>query len=215
MLSHLPAFAGEFAATGGLYSLGKGLATKATTKIMGEVAKKQTAKVVTQKITEVAIGAAFRTPFVTNTYANITQRRLKLDINENNEVNLKENKESLGKSISKGLLDSYIENISEQSGALFGKITRPLQKVPIIGKLFGTNSKAQAFMAKAGFHGVGEEFFEERFGGVLRALTGLGDENKSTLRNLFDAINKPQQKSQLLSSGVEHCKIPIKYLKKK
>ena len=191
MLSHLPAFAGEFFLTGGLYSLGKNLAGKAASKLLGDVAKKQFLTRAIAKGAGVAVGAGFRTVALSNTYSGIVARRLKTDtskLDENGlgEVELKETDESMAASIGKGLLDGYIETVSEQSGEGFSKI---FGKIPFLGKILVPEGKAGAFMAKTGFNGLFEEYAEERFGGTLRVLTGLDErENVSFGEKLYDAI---------------------------
>ncbi|MCR4881680.1 MAG: hypothetical protein K6A44_07000 [bacterium] len=195
MLSHLPAFAGEFLLTGGLYSLGKNLAGKAVKKLVGDVAKNQLLKRAAIGVTGMAAGAAFRTFALSNTYSGMFARRLKMDtskLDENGlgEIELKETDESVGASIGKGLLDGYIEAFSEQTGEFFGyALTKPLAKIPYLGKVLVPSAKAQGFMAKTGFNGLFEEYAEERLGGTLRAITGLDErENVSFAEKLYDAI---------------------------
>jgi len=191
-LTHMPAFAGEFFLTGGVYSLGKTAATKAATKIAGEITKKQLAKYITKNVAEVAVGAAARSLVLSNTYANIAKRRLEIDTAKlkdgTGELSLKESKESLGESIGKGMLDGYIESVSEQSGAGFNYVlSKPLAKLPL-GKFLVPSGKTKEFMTKTGFNGILEEFAEERFGGFLRGATKLeNDESKSYLENVYDS----------------------------
>ena len=191
MISHLPAFAGEFFLTGGLYSLGKNLAGKAATKLVGDVTKKQFLTRAGVEVAGVATGAAFRTVALSNTYSGIFARRLKTDTSKLDEdglgeIELKETDESMAASIGKGFLDGYIESFSEQSGEWFSKI---FGKIPFLGKILTPQGKAGAFMAKTGFNGLFEEYAEERFGGTLRALTGLDErENVSFGQKLYDAI---------------------------
>lgn len=189
-LTHMPAFAGEFFLTGGVYSLGKTAATKAVTKLAGEITKEQVKKYIAKNVAEVAVGAAARSLVLSNTYANIAKRRLEIDTAKlkdgTGELSLKESKESLGESIGKGMLDGYIESVSEQSGAGFNYVlSKPLAKLPL-GKFLVPSGKTKEFMAKTGFNGILEEFAEERFGGFLRGATKLeNDENKSYLENVF------------------------------
>ena len=103
-LSHLPAFAGEFLLTGGIYSFGKRFAAKTITKGLQKVTQKQLGKFILKNTAETMVGSAFRTAALPQMIVdNYFQRRLKKSSGQDKQGNLialmKENKESKLKTV--------------------------------------------------------------------------------------------------------------------
>ena len=166
MLSHLPAFAGEFLLTGGAYRLGANFVEKAAGKIITNKIAMAVSKVAVGSLTRAAIGLSHRT------INNTLERQINTTL-----YSKPEEQEGVLTSVGKAFTDNYIETLSEQSGAMFGflgskYLGKYLSNIPILKHLI-VSPKAQSLMAKAGFHGIFEEFMEERFGGFLRGVVGL------------------------------------------
>ena len=104
-------------------------------------------------------------------------------------------KESPFTSAWKAFGDIVIENLSEESGALIGKVSGkvlnkiiPKKMATAITKLFKKikpGEKITKLLTKGGYSGFLEEIGEERLGDLLRVVTGVEDFGKD---NVFDSI---------------------------
>lgn len=184
IMSQLPAYGIEFAATGGIYRAGKALGMKGAEKILGKAAERGAGRL--------AAGAAART-------AGVAAQTLAIPTMpaENVMARLASGKdESFAKSLSYGVLDAMIELGTERAGGrmtglgkwLGGMAGKAADKTPlvngikraVVNRYFargGTVEGANAILKKAGFNGFWPELGEERLGEILRgAIPGMSEE---------------------------------------
>lgn len=195
VLTNLPAFAGEIALTGGLFTAGKTAARN-----VGLLAAK---KLLNKSVREVAESAVLRsgvnlagwaagatlqgTVGMPHRVAVDTMQRMlpqmQFSVNERNELEtvVKDSNDGFASALGKAIVNQAIEVGTENAGAFIGKITGlEALKSAVMTKWFKLNptkgwSQFNALLRKSKWDGVLEEFGEERLGELLRAATGLED----------------------------------------
>ena len=198
ILKQLPAFALEFAATGGAYTAGKKATLAGLNKILGEVTEKA-AKSMARRATEWAasraIGAGAQATvggLATGRIPSDFMQRVMPTVTLGNddrgrlEVIAAQEGDGFAEAAYKALGSNYIEFLSERSGGVLGKI---LGKVPGINYAAGLKralvdrflkkypsqgmAGVESFLRRAGWHGMFGEMLEERAGEVGRATLGI------------------------------------------
>ena len=181
----------EFLVTGGLATgagraatswMGKGFAKWIANSAKGTLArtvKKGVAKSVSG-VAKTMVAAGARTLVAPSTYNNIAEQSVR--ISEDGHLDR-------GGNMVKAAVDSYIEQLSEMSGAAFGEVLGGIGRLALgktafdkIGAWFGNNVTMQA-LSRLGFHGLPEEVGEEIFGNALRTITGV---DKEALSRMFE-----------------------------
>jgi hypothetical protein len=182
-VSQLPSFMAEFAATGGLASLGKATATKAGEKLIGEYAKTTAGKIILKAAGFTGGAVARGTLGLGNrTLETMTQRQLDVVLNLREEENW-----ATSALIAWG--DTVIEAASESAGEGLTKAGgMVLNKLPFGSKLTSALEKAwitatggtkgefvRKMFSKGGYSNILGEIGEERLGTALRAITAVDD----------------------------------------
>ena len=181
----------EFLVTGGLANaagraatswMGKGFGRWIAKSAKGTAAR-AAKKVVAKSVSGVAktlVAAGARTLVAPTTYKNIAEQSVQYG--EDGHLDRDRN-------MVNAAVDSYIEQLSEMSGAAFGKILGGAGRLALgktafdkIGAWFGNNMTMQA-LSRLGFHGLPEEVGEEIFGNALRTITGV---DKEALGRMFE-----------------------------
>lgn len=181
----------EFLVTGGLANsagraatswMGKGFAKWIANSAKGtaaRAAKKVTAKTVSG-VAKTIVAAGARTLVAPTTYKNIAEQSVQYG--EDGHLDRDGN-------MVKAAVDSYIEQLSEMSGAAFGEVLGGVGRLALgktafekVGAWFGNNAVMQN-LSKLGFHGLPEEVGEEIFGNALRTITGV---DKEALSRMFE-----------------------------
>lgn len=179
----------EFLVTGGLANsagraatswMGKGFAKWIANSAKGtaaRAAKKAVAKTVSG-VAKTVVAAGARTLVAPTTYKNIAEQSVQYG--EDGHLDRDGN-------MVKAAVDSYIEQLSEMSGAAFGKVLGGVGRLALgktafeqVGAWFGNNAVMQN-LSKLGFHGLPEEVGEEIFGNALRTITGVDEEALSRM----------------------------------
>lgn len=194
VLVNLPAFAGEIAATGGLYTTGSqaarnaGLyaAKKILNKSARDVAESAVLRGVVKTAGWVAGSAVQATVGMPHRVAVDAMKRMvpqlsSMSVNEQGELEklVLDSEDEFASAIGKAILNQSIEVGTESAGAFIGKVTGlEALKSAVVTKWFKLNptkgwSQFSALLRKAKWDGVLEEFGEERLGEILRAFTGL------------------------------------------
>ncbi len=196
ILTELPAFAGEFALTGGLFTLGRKLGKEGVKKLVGKSIRERIEKSFAGRVAVeglgIAVGGAVQTPaFSHRAFAKSIELSLPaVSVTDANTIAVEFAKpdqnfiEAVKNNLGRGFLDTYIEVASERTGvALF-----PVQK--LLGSLKGAilkrwlsknpNRTVGQFLDRVksatAWNGILGEMFEERVGEVARFVTGLDDE---------------------------------------
>lgn len=151
--------------------------------------------------TDATLSTAARTPLMSSTYENITERMTEFD--ENGKPR------STMDALALGISDALIENFSETSGAMIGGLGNALLKKPLqksfgtlLSKMGASGKGVKAFadeikefkkiIEKGGYHGYSEEFLEEVFGTILteaRGLTGIDPNDKQAWEEFWEPEN--------------------------
>lgn len=179
----------EFLATGGLATgagraatswMGKGFAkwiAKSAKGTLARTVKKGVAKSVSG-VAKTMLAAGARTLAAPSTYKNIAEQSVQYG--EDGHLDR-------GGNMVRAAVDSYIEQLSEMSGAAFGEVLGGIGKLALgktafnkIGAWFGNNATMQT-LSRLGFHGLPEEVGEEIFGNALRTITGVDNEALSRM----------------------------------
>ena len=184
VLAQIPAYAGEFMATGGLFTAGKAAGRKAVTAMVGkavrESAEKAAEGLAARALTR-AVGAAAGT--VAQTALGMPHRVAQATLEASlpkmgiadadaGEVAMifQGSTQDFLESLPQGLADMAIEVGSERVGSLL-----PFQGAVLSAWMKKTGGTAETFLARvskqAGWNGVLGEVFEERVGDVARGLT--------------------------------------------
>jgi hypothetical protein len=194
-VSVLPTWMVEFAATGGLYSLGDDAAQKAGEKILGEYAKSKAGQLAL-KTAGWAAGSATRTVALTPKVAGeAAERQLQSVLGMREEDGW-----ATSALISWG--DVYIEALSESAGgALTAAGGALMNKLPFGSKLTGALEKAwmaatggeqgeflRKLASKGGYSNILGEIGEERLGTILRAITDVDDFGAGPDANMIDRL---------------------------
>lgn len=194
-------FMAEFIATGGVASAASSGAKKAVSKWLVQNTKNGLMRELGKGLswgTEAGLSTLARTPLMPSTYANITTPSNQFETDENGETLLDENGNPVLKSEWKvfrdGFVDSFIENLSEMSGAhisgilgiggriagkavpkkvqdVFGNAGDLLAKSKP-GEMFKHFSKSPVwkFLKQGGYDGLLEEWGEEWYGAAVRSV---------------------------------------------
>jgi hypothetical protein len=167
ILTHLPGFAAEFAATGGAFTAGRKVGEKVATGALGKAAG-------------YAAGAAAQTVANPQRVYEATTERLvpqSIEPTADGGVKLPGKDEDFLSALPKGFLDTFIETGSERAGAAIAPAVGKLKsffKAKWLGKVADRTPAAfQKALDKSGWNGVLGEMFEERVGDVARSATGL------------------------------------------
>ncbi len=178
----------EFLVTGGAAKGVERAAQKVFFKGMAKWIGKRTAAKVSKVAAVGLANATFRTIVAPSTLENVMSKTVEYG---------KDGHLHRGKQALVGVVDSYIEQLSEMSGGMFGKILgtpfraadKMLGKFNLgsfrfskLGKWFADTPVMQN-LGKLGFQGMPEEMAEEVFGNALRTFTGV---DKEALSRMFE-----------------------------
>uniref|UniRef100_A0A6M3K9Z4 Uncharacterized protein n=1 Tax=viral metagenome TaxID=1070528 RepID=A0A6M3K9Z4_9ZZZZ len=189
VIAQIIPFAGEFIATGGIFSVGKTAAVKAGEQALKRLATRTGLRILEGKLAKygldvagVVAGGTLRTPVAgaTRIPAATLQKQL--------EATLTGDEEKVWQSALKAFGEQWVEVVSESTGGLFKPLIAPVKGQLVKVGLFKAFVKAnpgksakdvRRVFEKLGYHGVLEEMLEERVGdvghGVLEKL-GLSDQ---------------------------------------
>lgn len=185
VLSALPAFVGEFALTGGVYTAGKKAALKGLERLLTKeglaIAERKLAGRVARKVATGLVGAAAQTlpAGATRIPAGVLYRQ--------------QEGQEFGAALRDTLTDQFIEIASERAGGLLSEIPLPKKLAAIrdavtarwIDKVPGrTAEQLQKLVKKSGWNGPLGEIFEERVGDAAKYATGLQPSPIPTLKQL-------------------------------
>jgi hypothetical protein len=192
ILTELPAFAGEFIATGGLYTAGKVAARKAIRQGAGAAVRKSVERVVGRTAASLAVravgatsGAALQASANVPRIVGATLQRAMptwaVGEDETGEAALVlvEAGKSFAQALPAGYADTLIEYVSERAGGAITHIPGVSRLVALQGRVLeriagGDKGKLGQLLKQvgsgAGWHGVIGEMGEERFAAVLRAV---------------------------------------------
>ena len=190
--SMLPGFMIEFISSGGLATMTKFAAKKG---LMG-LAKRTVARTALQPH-RIAEGFTDR------------QTQASLDLTDKGIEIAKQSAESPITSAMKSVGDVFIENLSEESGAIFGKVASkiiPKGLTKSMEKVFARlhpNEAVSKLWTKAGYHGFLSELGEERIGDLMRAVTGVDDFGADNPHNVMDRVvsSLPNWEQLLVEAG--------------
>ena len=207
-ISILPTWMLEFAATGGLASLGDDVARKAGEKVLGRYVKTKAGKIAL-KTAGLTAGAVVRssTGLIPRVVEKATDRQALVEIGLKGE-------EGWATSFAKAWGDTAIESFSEETG---GAITKGLgsvaKRLPFGKKFVGllqkswmskTGGTADDFtkltLKKLGYSNILGEVGEERLGTILREATGVSDREGKIHTRIWEGIKEDFQPENL---GVE------------
>jgi hypothetical protein len=199
ILSYLPGWAVEFAATGGVAKLtsepAKQFATKAATKYAGKTTGKIAGKLARVGVSGVTRATILQHRVVDNAIKRGLPHGMKVD--EKGNYDFVWSDENPFTSYAKAFGSTIIESATEEMGGEF--ITPLLNKLPLASKLTGAlrrawlklnpNKSALDFVekmsTKLGYNGIIEEIGEERLATILHSLAGTEDYGgKNRLDNL-------------------------------
>ena len=198
VLGQLPAFAGEFAATGGLYTAGKEVATKGSLFLAKRFLKKSAEELLENRALRMAVqGTAWAAGSMVQASVGMQHRVLAetmkaqlpqfsaMSVTEQGDVEetIKDPNDGFLKSWGKATLSMGIEVGTERVGATMSAI---LNKVPGVEAVKAavsarwmkmnpgkTWNQYKALLAKGGYDGVLEEVGEEYVGDLMKAVAGL------------------------------------------
>jgi hypothetical protein len=192
----IPGYGIEFALTGGAYTAGRKLATKAA----GTAAKSVTRKVA-EGIATRAVGVAAQTAANPQRIVEETSNQLlkNLNITKDQAGQLSvilQDDVGFAEALTKGVLGTAIELGSERAGGMLARGAGALwNKLPFaskaaalraavvsryLGQPGATVEKLQDLLNKAGWHGVIGESLEERVGEVGRGVAGVSEDYGTT-----------------------------------
>jgi len=176
-VSQLPTWMLEFAATGGLASLGDDVAQKVGEKLLRKHVK-TTAGKIAMKSAGLVTGAVVRTStgLLPRVGEKATERQVLIEIGVASE-------EGWGKSLAKAWGEIVIESATEESGKFIsagaskfaGKYMPRLRDVWIALTGKTADDFATKMLTKAGYSNILTEFTEEEIATILRGVTGVSD----------------------------------------
>jgi len=196
VVSMLPAFAGEFYLTGGIYRAGAKAAEKTAVTTLKKLLGKNAKALIEKKMVQLGIksaagvvGGTLQTPVmgglrIASETIERTMPELQLSENEKGEVVaiITGEGESLLPAMTKAFGNQWVETVSEHSGGLFLRLGKEAKntaiKHGILKSFFKANpnvdvSKFKDIVTKFGYHGIINEMLEERVGEVGRGVLGL------------------------------------------
>ena len=196
ILTELPAFVGEIALTGGLFTAGRKLTKEGIKKLVGKSIRERIEKSFTGRVAletaGIAVGSAVITPvFPHLILAKSIERSLPaIDATDVNNIAVEFAKpdqsfvEAVTSNLGAGFLDTYIELASERTGVALLPVQRLLGNLK--GAIFkrwltkNPNRTVDQFLDRVksatAWNGILGEMFEERVGEAARFVTGLDDE---------------------------------------
>jgi len=199
----LPSFAGEMAATYGIYTFGRKAGMKGAQKILEKLLKEGGEELIDRRLTRIAIksaggitGGTLQTPFagITRIHAGTVKNmmpNIKATIDEFGEISVMVNDpgEDVGIALLKAFGEQWVETVSEHSGGLFSELGEPIMKSGIISSFMRANpnksvSEFKSMLKRFGWNGIINEMLEERVAEVGRAVLGLDDWKLPTLEQL-------------------------------
>jgi hypothetical protein len=209
-VSQLPTWMIEFAATGGLASLGDDVAQKAGQKLLGKYVNTAAGKVAL-KTAGLTAGAVVRTSIglLPRVGEKATARQALISIGVAGE-------EGWATSLAKAWGDVAIESFSEETGGLITKgLSKGLSKLPFGGKFItslqddwvkltgGTaDNFATKMLQRGGYSSIIGEVGEERVGTLLREATGVSDREGTFGERIWEAMQEDFEPSNLGSEIV-------------
>lgn len=192
VVSQLLPFAGEFIATGGIFSFGKTAAIKGASIALKKLVTRAGASMLEKRLAQMGLQ-------VVGTVAGGTLRAIvtgvvrvpALTLEKQLQATLTGDEESVWNSAVKSFGQHWVEIVSESTGGMFGAVANPIKGQMIKAGLFKAFLKANPAKAtgdvkkvfeRLGYHGILGEMLEERVAdvghGVLYEL-GLGDQKFS------------------------------------
>jgi len=188
-LVNMPSFMAEFAATGGIATVGKTATKKAIKKYVENYLGKEFKETLGVKILAGIAGGTVQTPFVAATRipAGTIERMIpeysfKTDEDKNVLFNIESQGDGVFEAALKSFGDSWVETVSERSGDLFkyggNAVKDSLIKAGLLKSFLKANpgatpAKFMQIIKKTGWDGVFEEMGEERLGEIGRAVLGI------------------------------------------
>ncbi len=198
LVTQLPAFGVEFGLTGGAYTGTKKVVKEAGEAILkrgvqhqiGKAAAKSLPGTVARKIAGAvlprAAGGAAQTAAMPHM---IVENILRRDMPEYEssrddagilDLVIKEDDEGFAETVGKGVLDAYIEVLSERAGGVIGYLPGLKRLKGFIAAKFIAKGRTvrglKKLLDKGGWHGPLGEIFEERVGEVARGVTGVEED---------------------------------------
>lgn len=212
-ITQLPAFMVEFLATGGAAAIGKTASRKGLKLALQAGVERNIARMATRAAGSVGV-AGLRTAAMPQRIAeNLAERRLQaaLELTKDKGVQIAdEAKEKPITSFYKAIGDVMIENWSEETGEVLGKMGGALIPKPLarsmekIWKRLHPNEALRKLWTKAGYNGFLAEMGEERLGDLARAVTGVDDFGADDPHSILDRIisSFPNSDELLVEAGV-------------
>ena len=228
IMLQLPAFAGEFLATGGIYSVGRVGTIKAASVVLKKLATKKGAALLEKKLGTIALETAGVLGGGTLRSAAVGVSRVPASTLEKQlTATLTGDEESVWQSAKEAFGENWIEVVSENTGGAFNLLTNPLKGRLLKNSLFKAFRRAnpsksigdiQRVAEKLGYHGVWGEMFEERVAdvghGVLAPLGLSGQKFKlptvSDLTAELVAFSVPGA-AQIAATRIAGARIPKGY----
>lgn len=230
IVSHLPGFAAEFVATGGVFTAGRAggarLATAGITRLAGQAAAESLPGRVAAQSAGYLAGSAAQAAAMPQRILADSSRRAVPGITTNGEsVNIEDRGSAFSPgNLSQGFLDTWIEVGSERAGEALPWAGQQLNRVPIVNRVregwlatrpgaaisqFNHGLRDLAERMGVPYHGMGGEIFEERVGEVLRGLTRLEPDYGTVGDILSGRFGKAGE--QLLAEAMAFSAVPIAY----
>ncbi len=197
-ISQLPTWMLEFAATGGLATLGDDVAQKAGEKLLRKYAKTVAGKAAI-KTSKLAVGAVIRTStgLLPRVGEKATARQALIAIGV-------AGKESWATSLAKAWGEVAIESFTEQTGGAISRgLSKGLAKLPFGGRFMTslqeqwsiiTGGTAENFatkmLARGGYSTIVGEVGEERLATLLREATGVSDRKGNPFQRIWDGMQE-------------------------
>ena len=186
----LPAFLGEFAATGGAYSTVKGVVLKGGQKTAEGVIKGSIRKLLTNRLSAAAVGAAAQTALASPfRIAGETVQRMTptgqiktIDGEMHYEVD-RGSGEKVWRALPKALVSAFAEIASERAGGALEIFDKPINNL-LLGAFRvkhpgATGAMFRAALKAGGVHGMIGEIGEERLASLIEAVGHEGIESGS------------------------------------
>lgn len=197
-ISQLPTWMIEFAATGGLATLGDDVAQKAGEKLLRKYAKTLAGKAAI-KTSKLAVGAVIRTStgLLPRVGEKATARQALIAIGVAGE-------ENWATSLAKAWGEVAIESFTEQTGGAISRgLTAGLAKLPFGGKFMRvlqeqwsalTGGTAENFatrmLTRGGYSTIVGEVGEERLATLLREATGVSDRRGNPFQRIWNGMQE-------------------------
>lgn len=197
-ISQLPTWMIEFAATGGLASLGDDVAQRAGEKLLGKYVQTTAGKVVV-KTAGLVTGAVVRTTagLLPRVGEKASARQVLIEIGLAGE-------ESWATSLAKAWGEVAIESLTEETGGIITKgLSIGLAKLPFGGKFMASlrsewikltggtvDNFATRMLTKGGYSTIIGEVGEERLATLLREATGVSDRRGNPFQRIWEGMKE-------------------------